>query len=187
MGTSRSFAELGGKLGQLSNELQSSMSVAALDRLASLAKKLLLAELARAVGADLRMSRVGPKGARLGVASDVKQGQTPTAMVRATGPWQLIEGDTDPHVILPRGVGRAKGRSKAARHAARQELYNALFGSGPGRQVTPLRTPFGPRNRVLHPGTKGKHPFANGVERAQSLTAITLRPVLRDGLQKTFR
>lgn len=121
----------------------------------------------RQPGYATRLRNVGRSGARINVRFyDLPRAKTPTVIVQAVGPMHLIERDTKPHQILPRGVGRAKGRTKAARREAKQDLYDALFGNRVGTGVKPLRTPYGPRFRVNHPGTKGRHPFERGVERA---------------------
>lgn len=146
------------------------------------------AQMRGAVGADLRMSGVGRGGAKIGVRYDVKGSGNPTALLRATGPVQLVERDTSPHTILPRSIGRAQGRSKAARRAAKQDLYSALFGSSVGAGATPLkigsdRFAF----RVSHPGTTGKHPFEKGVDRATPAAQKILARACTKSLAEVFR
>lgn len=77
---------------------------------------------------------VGKTGAKVG-ARFVSTGKD--AVVLATGPLWLLERDNRPHVM-----------------------------PAPGKQhAGPYRTPQGPRARIVkHPGSKGKHPFAKGVE-----------------------
>jgi hypothetical protein len=146
------------------------------------------AQMRSAVGNDLRMSGVGRSGARIGVRYDVKGSRNPTAFLRATGPVQLVERDTIAHTILPRSVGRAQGRSKAARRAAKQDLYNALFGASVGSGATPLKI-GGDRfaYRVKHPGTKGKHPFEKGVDRAAPAAQKILAGACTKSLAEVFR
>ena len=69
----------------------------------------------KATGGDGRLSGVGRRGAKLGVRYDVKDGAKPTAVVKATGPWQLIERDTkSAGVIRPKGRRRrGSGGAKA--------------------------------------------------------------------------
>lgn len=52
-------------------------------------------------GGDMRLSGVGRRGARVGARYDVRGGRNPTALVRATGPMQLLELPTRPHLIRP--------------------------------------------------------------------------------------
>lgn len=147
------------------------------------------ANLRSAVGSDLRMSGVGKAGAKVGVRYTVKGTQNPTALLRATGPVHLVERDNKAHVILPRGVGRVQGRrTKANRRAAKQDLYNALFGGSVGRGVKPLA--FGNGRfayRVRHPGTKGKHPFEKGVERAAPIAQRILANACTKSLAEVFK
>jgi hypothetical protein len=77
---------------------------------------------------------VGRSGAKVG-ARYVVLGNRPAALVRATGPLHLLERDTKAHQMPKAGGARAK----------------------------PYRTPYGPRRRVNHPGSKGKHPFEKGI------------------------
>lgn len=123
-------------------------------------------EIRKDSGGDMVLSGMAAKvGARYDVKDMLGNGN-PTALIRATGPLHILESDTDQHLILPKGVGRAQGRTKAARRAAKQSLYDALFGGSFGADATPLRTPYGPRMRVSHPGTTGKKTWSRGIARA---------------------
>lgn len=85
-----------------------------------------------------KLRGVGKKGAKVGVRYDLAG---KTALVRATGPFQLIENATKAHRI-PRTRGtRARKR------------YVVIPG-------------VGVRAWANHPGTKGKHPWAKGVAAA---------------------
>lgn len=101
------------------------------------AKKIMAASLAAAGAPSQRLRNVGKRGARLGVWWDVKDfGANTIGVIRATGPWQIIEWDTAPHQI-PRQ--RRRGRTRYVR-----------FPDG------------GVRRSVQHPGTRGKRPWAKG-------------------------
>jgi hypothetical protein len=101
------------------------------------AKETVLDELDR-VASGRRLRNVGKKGGKLGVRYNLKAaGDSPSATVKATGPWQIIERDTKGHTIQP----RKKGKRKALR------LPNGGF-----------------RRSVPHPGTRGKHPWEKGVK-----------------------
>lgn len=109
-------------------------------------------------GFTSRLRGVGRSGARVGVRYDVRGVKNPTAIVRATGPFHLIESDTKAHEIAPRSRRRGGGK-------------RAVF------------TPYGPKARVQHPGTKGRHPFARGVE--ASLPAV--RKIMGSAMTSSIR
>jgi hypothetical protein len=113
-------------------------------------------------GAPSRLRGVGKRGGRLGVRYEVKRGVEPTAIVRAVGPWQLIESDTKPHTIGPK-----RRRANSRRQAA-------------------VLTPYGPRRAVHHPGTRGQHPWAKGVERGTPAATLAYTRVVRADLRKQF-
>lgn len=73
---------------------------------------------------------------RWNVRYDVKGTETPTALVRFTGPVHLVNSDTRSHPITPKGRGR-RGKKALA--------FN-------GRAYAAVR----------HPGTTGKHFFEAG-------------------------
>ena len=94
----------------------------------------------RATGGDGRLS--GMRRGRLGVSFKIAGRE---AIFRATGPWQIVEGDTSPHLIRPR-------RKRAV--------------------VIPG---VGPRRFANHPGTTGKHPWAKGSGEAVKPAAAVMR------------
>lgn len=107
-------------------------------------KQLFLAGL-MAVRPSRRLRNVGKAGARLGVTYDIKGAGNPTALIRATGPWQLgVESPTKAHVIQPRGVGG----SRAARSST-----SALFDGKPFGSPSLLFNDGEHRHGVFHPGT----------------------------------
>lgn len=130
-------------------------------------------------GGDSRLSNVGRAGgARVGARYDVKGTDNPTALVRATGPLHLLDNPTRPHQITAKV---RKGRSRAAR----ESFYNAIFGgSGGFAGVSPLRTPYGPRFRVQHPGTRGKSTFRSAVDRARPFTSRIFAEEYRQQMRK---
>lgn len=121
----------------------------------------------RQIGQDVPRRRVA--GATVGVAVKALPGDR--AIITAEGPLHLENNPTKPHTELPKSVGRVLGskRTKAARHDAKQRLYDALFGEGGFAGAKPLSTPYGPRYRVSHPGTKGKKTWQHGVDLALPL------------------
>jgi hypothetical protein len=139
------------------------MNASAVGAVALRSKNLLLNELTKAIGSDHRMSRVGRKGARLGVRYDVKGTDNATALVRATGPWQLIEGPTKPHEITSKAGRRGRGRRK------------------------PISTPYGPRMSAQHPGTRGKHPWQKGKAKAEKEAVDIYAKAQRKAVARAFR
>lgn len=117
--------------------------------------------IAAASGGDSRLSGVGKKGAKVGARYKVKgTGANVSSLVFATGPLHLIERDTDPHDEFPR---------------------RERFGRSTGPKA--LVTPYGVRASVLHPGTKGQHPF----ERAVDATAPDALRIFQRGLEQALR
>ncbi len=103
-----------------------------------------------ASGAPSRLRNVGKSGGKLGVRYTISGGDlNPSAKLRATGPWPIIESDIGPHRIGP----------KKRRGGAR---------SGRGGGVS---TPGGVFRSVHHPGTHGKHLWAKGVAKAEPVAA----------------
>lgn len=121
------------------------------------AKRIFLASIARKAP-SLRLRNVGKKGAKLGVAFDIKGTVNPTSLIRALGPMQIIEHRLSPHLIVPRGA-RGLGRSRTAR----QQGLASHLDSGA------KHANFGRRAFLVMPGSEhgfaayAKHP---GVARA---------------------
>jgi hypothetical protein len=86
--------------------------------------------------------------------------------LKATGPWQLIEENTSPHIIRPKRRSKSKGRGA-----------KGAIGI-PG---------IGPRAYAHHPGTKGKHPWAKGVEKAEPLVAKEMSKTMANIATAAFR
>jgi hypothetical protein len=115
------------------------------------------ATLSSATHGSNRLSGVGRKGAKLSVGFDMKGSGNPTALVRARGPYHLIESDTKAHVIIPRRRRRA------------------LAGNG-----------FGPVASVQHPGTKGKRPWAKGLAASPPAVTKAVQVVGEKAVKKAF-
>ena len=112
------------------------------------------------VTGDGRLSGVG--NAKLGVKYELKPG---SALMTATGPWQLIERDTKSAGIVTGKVGRVRGRG--ARRATRERNLNIAFGvTGSLSGVSPLAWSGGPHPfaRVKDAPTKGQFPWKKGTE-----------------------
>lgn len=116
------------------------------------------AEMATAGAANGRLRGVGKRGARIGVRDDIRGN---TALVRATGPFHLLESDTKAHRIPKQRGARAKKRVVVI----------------PG---------VGVRAYAQSPGTKGKHPWAKGVTAGIPLAGKADQIALTKSLGKVF-
>jgi hypothetical protein len=134
-------------------------------------------------GGDSVLSGVGKRGTKVGARFDMVGPRLDEALVRATGPMQIIENDTDQHQQIPSGIGRARRQS---RRAAKQQLYEALFGSSGFAGTKPLAAPGGPFYRVNHPGTRGKHTWARAIEKAKPKVPQVYQKALNAHLRKFF-
>lgn len=135
------------------------------------------------VTGDGRLSGAG--NANLGVSYTLRPG---SALVKATGPWQLIENDTRSAGIVTGRVGRVKGRG--AKRANRERNLNIAFGAvGSLSGVKPLAWPGAPHPfaRVKDAPTKGQKPWAKGVERGTPAATAEIRNSTRNAVIGAFR
>lgn len=159
MGTSKSFGEFAHKLTNLQDNLEDvpkrGVSASALH-----IKRQVMQRLGSS-GAPVLLRGVGKKGVKVGVRYDVKTfTANTTALITATGPFQLVERDTKAHA-MPRQ--RKRGRKRA------------------------LKIPgVGFRASARHPGTKGKHPFAKGVQDAMPKVRKEFNEAVSDSITKVF-
>lgn len=105
-----------------------------------------------------KLRGVGKRGAKIGVRYTITASK---ALVRATGPFQLIERDTKAHRIP-----RERGRRAKKRYAVI-----------PG---------VGVRAWAQSPGTKGKHPWEKGVVAAIPIQHKAQQIALGQSLGKVF-
>lgn len=109
---------------------------------------------------------VGKNGKKVGVRYDlVSDG----AMVRMTGPAHLLEWDTKAHRIPREHVGRSRKDGTRRRNS---KVVNI-----PG---------VGPRAWANHPGTKGKHPWRDGVAVGIPLVEKVAGNVMSDTIRKAL-
>jgi hypothetical protein len=125
------------------------------------------------IAPGLRMSGLRGKSKKIGVRyiDGINAEGRATVLVAATGPVQLIERDTSPHDILPRGLSAKTARGRAAGK-------KALAGVAGGSHQ------FGPVTHVHSRGTHGQHPFEKGVDIARPLTGAAMRLALHQALAK---
>ncbi len=121
-----------------------------------------------AAGAPGRLRNVG-KGAKLGIRYTVAgAGATTSARLKATGPWPIIESDIGPHLIGPKKKRRRSGPGS---------------GRGGGISIPGV----GVRRSAHHPGTKGKHPWAKGVAKAEPVVAKQMNRTTTNMVTAAFR
>jgi hypothetical protein len=94
-------------------------------------------------------------GGQIGTTGAVRNDSRKSILLRYVGPvhWQFF--GTQPHIITPKSGGGRKRRGRRAQGAAflRALGQDASMTKGGGL----LRTPYGPRPWVFHPGTTGKN------------------------------
>lgn len=167
----------------------------AVDSAAFILKSAIQGELQRAIGSDQQMSNVRKKTSReaaaLNLRYDLKGTTNPTALLRATGPWGLVEYNVGPHRIFPRLEGIASRGVKRADRAQmiRQRQLNQAFGArGTYRGKRPMPMPGGRfAYSANHPGTTGKHPFAKGMAKATPRAMAELNTVILRGVAMVWR
>ncbi len=182
MGTSKSGAELASKIERAAATLPNA-NRKALEAAALTFKATVTAEESRAAGGDLVLGRVNNgKGARIGVNYKLRES---SAIVKATGPVQLVENRLHPHLEVPRGVGVGKGhrRTRAGRTKAVDEGAG-VFAKG---DVLHFGT-NGFYRWVNHPGVPvNKHPWAKGVAAATPKTMPEFQKAYHGALLSVFR
>lgn len=188
MGTSKNGAQLVGKIDQFATMVPKANRKATLEA-ADLVKRATLGKMRVASGGDLKLSGVGKKGAKIGVRYDIQGEISANAVVRATGPVQLVENRTHAHVIGPKGVKGGKRLKKGTRNrtgmSQRQRAIDegtAIYGKS---QVLAFNGIV--RRYAYHPGTAGQHPWAKGVKEATPKTPAVFERAYHDALLKSFR
>lgn len=132
----------------------------AVNRASLEAKTIHLAEL-RTVAPSGRLRNVGKSGAKLNVRYDVTG---TTSLLRATGPWHLIENPIKAHPIAVRARRRGGARAKA------------------------LATPYGPRASVQHPGVqRTSGPWKRGAVKARPVVTKRVHNAFSDAWARGIR
>lgn len=96
-------------------------SLAAVKSASLVLKTSAVGEIRSVVGVDMRLSGVGPKGAKVGVTYKV---DGPTSLVRATGPLHFVENDT-------KAGPRPRKRGSRKRPAGREYGHPGTKGQRP--------------------------------------------------------
>jgi hypothetical protein len=202
MGTSRTPAEMIAKVHQLSTITQRQRKIAVSE--GALATKTIMLSAAASRG-------VKPGGKIAGkpwnVRYDVKGADKPVALVRFTGPFHLVNNDTDQHFIGPKGFGslsalRRLGAGVGAARAFGGTASGIFSSAGAGREFHTHRSgrlvsrqrrgglalTIGGNLRAyaFHPGTSGKaiFPAAKSVaqRRAPPLMASSMKGAWKQAL-----
>lgn len=164
---------------------------------AEVAKKRQLDRMRTDSGGDLMLSGVNAaKGrggnAKIGVSYRVRKdsgvGVGASAFVKATGPLQIINNDTQGRVIRSAySTGRGTvGRQRVARRGFVGPVLPGQFAEGGRRAV--LNIPgVGFRRSARHPGTQGKSTWQEGRKRAEPDITKSMRSrtttVIRKGMR----
>lgn len=157
--------------------------VRGVQRAALAVTKSIRAEIRTATGGDGRLSGVGRRGAKVGARYDVRGRVNPTALITAIGPLHLIDRDTDPHPIVPRGrrVSKrwqnavAKGKADPSRPVYLSGARALKFSNGNLR-------PY-----AFHPGTRGKHVWGRGVAKSAPVTKDIFDQAIHAAVVKAVR
>lgn len=120
-------------------------------------------------------------GAKLSVSYSTREsGPIATALVKANGPWQLVNNDTKAHKIY-RKAARVKGKGSA--RINQQQKLNEVFGGKGAYKGGALKLPDGNYRHVVdHPGTKGKKMWQKGVAKGTEDAIKTMRKSVSDAL-----
>lgn len=142
---------------------------AAADRAAKLQDE----RIKRDSGGDNVLSGVG-KGTRVGVRVNVNKRKTsPTALVAASGPLQIINNNTAGHVIRPKGVTGRQRRGFIGPTLPGQFRARNIIGP---QKAPVLNIPgIGFRRSARHPGTRGKQTWQRATKRAYPAATKIMR------------
>lgn len=158
---------------------------------AAASKRIINANISAATGGDMRLSGTAGSGTKRASGNVVSSKGAPqlgavyrtsgeSAIVRAFGPVQLVEGDTKPHTIGSRYAG--VGKTRAARLA---DL--ADFGASRGGRRAVLRWGGNFAKYVKTPGTTGKHPWEHGVKEAEPVIKKIMGDEQDAAMRSVFR
>lgn len=156
MATSTSAAQFASRIAKMGQAVKDAPKVAVKAAALSMKGDIEKARNA-AVGGDGRMSRVGKKGAKLGVNFKI-HGDGMEARMKATGPWPLIESNIPAHRIGPKKKGGRRGIA-----------FRGVV-----------------RASAQHPGTKGKKPWKKGVDSGTPKAVKILREQTINAVRKAI-
>lgn len=146
-----------------------------------------------------------PGGAKLSVYRKPFKGATPVLArywVWAGGPWQLIENQAQPHLILPAGVNKVrlegpflrsqyrprKGAEGPFLPGVRMPISAAGRNTEKGRagRAKALKTPYGYKARVFAPKRQGKKSWAKALAKTRKEIANPSRKILIESIARAL-
>jgi hypothetical protein len=128
-------------------------------------------------------------GRKWNVSYATKGGELPTALVRFTGPFHLVNNDTVPHYIAASGLGGSRtARGDRAFLASATRFSGGstagVFGGQRRRKgARALKTPYGTRAYLRHPGTDGKNIYQG----ARVIAGVTVPPRMAKAMSNTWK
>jgi hypothetical protein len=128
-------------------------------------------------------------GRKWNVSYATKGGELPTALVRFTGPFHLVNNDTKAHYVVARGLGgNRESRGTAAFQASASRFSGdsaagAFGGQRRGRGRRALNINGNIRAYAFHPGTSGKGIF----QAAKPIAARTVPGVMAASMKGAWR
>lgn len=135
-----------------------------------------------APGGTLKMNG---KPKKIGASFKMRGGAR--ALISAEGPLHLVERDTQAHFI-PRAAQSTRIRFTVSRSTGQVTGVKRRARRGKAGQGKILNIPgIGFRRMVSHPGTKGRHPFARGLDRARPQVGVTILAEVAKGLRAALR
>lgn len=125
--------------------------------------------------------RVGRNRAqKIGVGySFISEAGRPAALIKARGAVHLLERDTKPHVIP-----RVKGQAVTHTAAGRRKKGGKVGTARAARKRLLIGGDF--RTSVMHPGTKGKHPWKKGADEVERTVHVDVFAEVQAGVLKVI-
>jgi hypothetical protein len=125
-------------------------------------------------------------GARVGVRYHLEgKGWQPEAFFKATGPLQLIERDTDPHVIRSTHLS-GRGR-RGLIGPTLPSTFKLKKVTGPTLSPVLNIPGIGYRRSARHPGTSGRHPWEKGKRKAEPVIHGIMRKSMFTTIKRAAR
>lgn len=190
MGTSKDRAALAAKLTvaatAIANANRNATAAAAQEY-----KESVLVTGRAATGGDLRLSRWGKKGVKLGAGYDVdgQQHAKATLTARPMGPWKVVEYGAASHPIVPGATKKMRqGAQLMSLMTGTEVSAEGVAGSRRGAKKRRVMA-WGSGNigaYVRHPGTKGKKAWSVGIAQGTPSAIRAYKKKQVEALGKVF-
>lgn len=198
-------AKAGQRISQMGVALARNNSQAT-QRAALAYKTAALKEASKDSGGDLRLSRWGKRGVKLGVGFDIEGGSQAKATIapRPMGPWKVLEYGAAAHLIVP-GLTRRQtkalslfsvmagqggsldGYDISGLAASARGTRNNRGGKNRRKRRPPLKIGGNVRAWARHPGTTGKKTWSRGIAKGSDDAVKDYRKAQGDAIAKVFR